>query len=417
MTDDRSLERAARSWLEIGPTTAPERAVDAALHRIQTLNQERDLRIPWRLPKMFTPVRLVAIALVGALVLGGVLFVLGGGGRPSTVLQPPGPTPSTTPSRSASPSSAVVRTEAPVRMKGDWEAVVTAPITPYAAADDAIQWSIDWSEGIGTWLQTSNGDQVMRADSVTAQPGEIHLVSTDGQAGGCSIGDDGRYTWSRSTDGLFLTLTKVEDACAARAAVLARTWVHPLDAVNDGGPGVLGFTNHWLQVTLPSVTLALSGASDASDVHAYSGERGSIRLVVIRNPRGFVQPCSASDHSTKEIPPTKAGFISYLTGLPGLTVKTTDSTVDGRPAVHFETTHKRGSAACASGDLSAFHANDALAGADGEFSFVPADPHSFWMVNVDGDAYLIWYEGSAITPSDEQAVISSAKFLIDLPTP
>src|SRR4029079_17745266 len=272
MTDDRSLERAARSWLEIGPTTAPERAVDAALLRIQTLNQERDLRIPWRLPKMVTPARLVAIALVGALVLGGVLFVLGAGGRPSTVLQPPGPTPSTTPSRSASPSSAVVRTEAPVRMKGDWEAVVTAPITPYAAADDAIQWSIDWSEGIGTWLQTSNGDQVMRADSVTAQPGEIHLVSTDGQAGGCSIGDDGRYTWSRSTDGLFLTLTKVEAASPARAAVLARTWVHPLDAVNDGGPGVLGFTNHWLQVTLPSVTLALSRATDASDVHAYSGE-------------------------------------------------------------------------------------------------------------------------------------------------
>ena len=30
MTDDRSLERAARSWLESGPTQAPERAVEAA---------------------------------------------------------------------------------------------------------------------------------------------------------------------------------------------------------------------------------------------------------------------------------------------------------------------------------------------------------------------------------------------------
>ena len=36
MTDDRSLERAARSWIEAGPTRAPERAVEAALSRIET---------------------------------------------------------------------------------------------------------------------------------------------------------------------------------------------------------------------------------------------------------------------------------------------------------------------------------------------------------------------------------------------
>src|SRR5262249_45014914 len=41
MTDDRSIDRAARSWLEAGPTQAPDPAVDAALLRIQTTNQER----------------------------------------------------------------------------------------------------------------------------------------------------------------------------------------------------------------------------------------------------------------------------------------------------------------------------------------------------------------------------------------
>ena len=50
MTDDRSLERAARSWIEAGPTRAPDRAVEAALLRIQTTPQERDLRVPWRFP-------------------------------------------------------------------------------------------------------------------------------------------------------------------------------------------------------------------------------------------------------------------------------------------------------------------------------------------------------------------------------
>ena len=54
MTDDRSLERAARSWLENGPTEAPDRAVEAALLRIETTPQERDWHVPWRLPKMTT---------------------------------------------------------------------------------------------------------------------------------------------------------------------------------------------------------------------------------------------------------------------------------------------------------------------------------------------------------------------------
>ena len=54
MTDDRSLERAARSLIEAGPTRAPERAVEAALSRIQTTSQERGLRVPWRIT-MTTP--------------------------------------------------------------------------------------------------------------------------------------------------------------------------------------------------------------------------------------------------------------------------------------------------------------------------------------------------------------------------
>lgn len=97
MTDDRSLERAARSWLDEGPTRAPDRPVDAALTRIQTTRQERDLWIPWRLPTMNTASRLLAGVAAAAVVLViGTIFVApallpGVGGRPTPT---PAPTPS-----------------------------------------------------------------------------------------------------------------------------------------------------------------------------------------------------------------------------------------------------------------------------------------------------------------------------------
>jgi hypothetical protein len=99
MTDDRTLERAARSWIEAGPTRAPERAVEAALRTIDTTNQERGLRVPWRVPRMTTPVRVAVLVAVGALVLAGVsLFGIGG-------MSPLNPPPTSTPSASATPSA------------------------------------------------------------------------------------------------------------------------------------------------------------------------------------------------------------------------------------------------------------------------------------------------------------------------
>ena len=100
MNDDRSLERAARSFIEAGPTQAPDRAVEAALLRIQATPQERDLRIPWRIPSMTTPARIAAVAILGALLLGGALSLFGGVGRPSVVGPAASPSPTAKPSSS-----------------------------------------------------------------------------------------------------------------------------------------------------------------------------------------------------------------------------------------------------------------------------------------------------------------------------
>jgi hypothetical protein len=115
MTDDRTLERAARSWLEEGPTRAPDRPVEAALAHIQTTRQERDLGIPWRLPTMFTNrLALAGLAAVLVVALGGfALSRLPGGGAGGPGLMPsPSPSPSPSPPTVASPSpgAAVITT-------------------------------------------------------------------------------------------------------------------------------------------------------------------------------------------------------------------------------------------------------------------------------------------------------------------
>ena len=97
MNDDRTLERAARSWLEEGPAQAPDRPVEAALSRIQSTSQERDLRIPWRLPTMNPLARLAAVVAVATVAIAGSFYLFarqptGPGGVPT-----PGPTPVPTP--------------------------------------------------------------------------------------------------------------------------------------------------------------------------------------------------------------------------------------------------------------------------------------------------------------------------------
>jgi hypothetical protein len=98
MTDDRSLERAARSWIEEGPTQAPDHAMQAALSRIDTTRQERDLWIPWRLPTMSDTTRLaitaatIVVVAVGGLYVAGLIGPGGSGGPGPTAT--PIPTPS-----------------------------------------------------------------------------------------------------------------------------------------------------------------------------------------------------------------------------------------------------------------------------------------------------------------------------------
>ncbi len=409
MTDDRSLERAARSFIEVGPTRAPEPAVDAALLRIQTTSQERDW-FPWRTRVMLTPTRVAVAVVIGALLIGGAFFTFGR--QPSVGA----PGPSTSPSAPPSPASPSPDALEPVRMPdailGDWQAEAIAAIPGVSEAGETIQLSLDWQAGESAWIQPAQGELSLHGASVAADPGELRFVSTE-RLGGCTPGDQGHYGWERSADGLFLTLTVIEDACASRAAAFGRTWVHSLSAVNDGGPGVIPF-DPWIMATLPSRQWGMGGATGGPVIQAFGDGAPDLEFTVVRNPMGFDAPCSA-DRQPVPIGATAAGIVSYLGELPGVTVTTAAGTIDDRPAVHA-TLASDATVDCPVGEIMAFH--PPVASEDGEYTMALGQPRSFWIVEVGGGVYVLWYASAeGVTPEDEQAVIDSVRFLDELPAP
>jgi Tol biopolymer transport system component len=101
MSDEHRFERDARAWLELGPTDAPDRVVEAALLEIDQTSQERVLLIPWRLPTMTPRLGLAATALVAVVGLGLIYLNLPGRAdvgapSPTPTLTSPTSTPGTT---------------------------------------------------------------------------------------------------------------------------------------------------------------------------------------------------------------------------------------------------------------------------------------------------------------------------------
>ena len=196
MTDDRSLERAARSWLEAGPTEAPDRAVEAALLQIQATPQERDLRIPWRLPKMTTPARVATAAVIGVLAVGGALVMLG---RPDqSGVGGPGPSP--TPAVSVAPSTSPT---------------APAPSTGSAAPSNAGPPALpEGPLAAGTYVVTPFA------------PGRLGASCTTPPLGGCSESEDDSFRatltvpdgWA-GVDSLAIWLPAEHNSAPAGAAV------------------------------------------------------------------------------------------------------------------------------------------------------------------------------------------------------
>lgn len=114
MTDDRSIERAARLWLEEGPTQAPDHAVRAALLEVQTTGQERRWPFPLGGRRFHLTMRTMAgIAVLAVVVVGGA-YLLRPGPGPGPASESPGPTSTPTPFTSPPPTASPTAVAPPV---------------------------------------------------------------------------------------------------------------------------------------------------------------------------------------------------------------------------------------------------------------------------------------------------------------
>jgi TolB protein len=187
MSDDRTFERNARAWLELGPTEAPDRVVEDALFEIDTTPQERDLRIPWRLSTMNPLFRLAAAAVVGVLAVGATLFLL----RPTI----PGAGSKSTPSPSLASVSPTLGGRPDTTLEG-WIVFEYAGKAP----DGSTPAGVDYPNSI--WLVHADGTGLHElAPGIPASGKNFPDISPDGTKVAYSAWDPPVQIWEIGIEG------------------------------------------------------------------------------------------------------------------------------------------------------------------------------------------------------------------------
>ena len=357
--------------------------------------------------------RATRLVLIAGLLVAAAIAVAALAGRLNLLTAPmPSDSPAPSPASSVAvpPASPTFEPAAamPREVWGDWLADVEG-IPSLPAADHRIQLSLTWQDGLTAWVQINRaGVQVLHSTSVAAAAGEIRLRASDALSG-CPAGDEGRYGWSRSADGLILTLAPVEEACTLRATTLGRTWTRSLGAVNDGRRGIVNYFDPAIEITLPAGIWAAGGSDLAADLRGPNG----FELIAVQDPRGFAAPCSDNGGAAISIGPTADAFVAYMRGLPDFTVTTTEYQMDGLRAVHLAV-ETSAETVCPGGQVFKFQSPDVTAPTG--WSITPGDPDSIWIVEVPGHAYLLQYLGQDLTEADELDVLSTVHFVEALPT-
>ena len=409
MTANRDLDPTILAWLDLVPDEAPDRVVDGVLQAVATTPQvRRGVVGRWRYQHMPRVVGLAAAVLVvaiGGVVLIGPRFTEDASQVGAPPESPTQPIASSVPS--ASPAATLAITPLPASLRSEWLADTTS-IDGLSEHDPRVRLVVS-SDGRSIALQTNAaGNTTLFSIPLESTTAELRVV-TAAQGADCEAGEEGRYRWTLSTDGVLLGLEPIADACATRASAFTRTWTRSLDANSNGGRGALAAFEPVVLVTLAETPFT---GSSSRDVISVEGDDEDVSLFAMRDPWGLDSPCADGGGVTV---PLKAGvdaIVAHLANVPGLSVTSADMTIDGRRAVHLRLSSDPG-IDCPARELSLLTSKNVTSG--WRWGISPGDDASLYLVELPDATYLFEYAGESVTEDAELAVVSTIRFADALP--
>ena len=399
MSTNRNPDRLIRAWLDLMPDEAPDRAIADVLQAIESTPQVRRPLIPAlrRFPPMNRLMFAAAAAATIAVLIGGGLLL-----RPNANVGGPPTAPPVGQSQSPAPSQGPA--SAPEALRSTW----LADGGPGASGSAGSAIRLVFSSAGDQVSVIDAGVATFKSKPVASPADELDLASI-GSDGGCQVGDVGRYRFAVSSDGTFLTLTAVTDACAARASQLGRPWVLAVDANSKGGRGVAAAFAPMFLVTLPAGGYAADIGPDSLTLTSASPDR---TLIAVRDPVGFTDPCSSTGGSKVPVAPTIKAFTAYMKTLPGFTVQSSNLEIDGKSAVLL-TIPSTATDTCPNHKVMEWTAG--ATGASGGWLLRQGDTDVVYLVEVDGDLVLMQWLGAGVTRAEEQGLLSSVHFTATVP--
>jgi hypothetical protein len=417
MTPDPRVERSLPDILaDLYPRSAPAYR-DDLLQRTARTRQRPAWTFPGRWFQMPAITGRSAIALVAVLaiaIIGGAVFlsqVSGlGVGKPSVPSVPATAAPSATPYASPQPM--------PGALVGGW----LAPLRPVPGLEQGTLSVIRFgatnatSETPAYAVDLPGKEPTQRSRVMETAPGVIEISSLNA-LGQCASHDTGHYRWSVSADGGWLTLAKIDDTCAARAAIMPGSWVRSGAHDSAGGPVVQANFEPYFSFTLPRIGLVGGGLTPG----LMTADTDSYTFKVWQDPDGAVDPCDATKGKLA-LAPGIDPFVRYMTSGSGFTVTgSRETTVDGHRAVALDfTTRADIKAPCWTNppDTTPFVLQWAAHAEAGWWNLEIGGRDTVIVTEVDG--HTLVFEVATFSGSDyqvDQAALDSIRFLDALPTP
>lgn len=288
--NDRTFDQLLNAWMDLGPTSAPDRVADAS--RLEARSTRQTAIPPWwpprRFPEMNNMVRvgLVAAAIVAAALLGFTYLIVPNVGGP-VLFGEPSPTPEPTPEHAAlitgsgylEPGVYAIDQLPPMQI------TITVPPGWESLAVPAMVWSIDNDKATVGYMYITD----LYADPCDTAQGTAGVGPTAGDLGqalanfpGISVDAQTDITIS-GYSGTRLDYTSTELACPDGQDAALMT-AHPGPTEDSNHPGETAGINRWYILDVEGERLVIGASVHENAPHRLDDVEAIVESTTIDIP-------------------------------------------------------------------------------------------------------------------------------------